>query len=220
MLLLHSIRFHKRCLLPVVFVLNFLISAFNLSWAQYPSTSTGLFTTEPTTSMVAARQNESFTSLSMRIYGSYAFATELAVINNLPANAVFEEGQMITLPQAASKSTRGFTVIYAKGDARYKHQENSQWNPLSMGVQKLTLADELITGPDGFVSLQLSTGDVVNIQPGTRVTLNDVWCRTRVATDIHSDHLPRMPLSNPACSEQPPGNFRIITPYASAAVRG
>ena len=90
-----------------------------------------------------------------------------------------------------------------------------------VGDELIAEGDVVVTGPDGFVSILFSPGSVVNLQPNTSATImrlscleDDDSCLIDIVTgrgEIRTDVRERA---------GQPVDFRVSTPFASAAVRG
>jgi hypothetical protein len=81
--------------------------------------------------------------------------------------------------------------------------------------------DTIITGSDGYVSIEFSSGSVINMQPNTETLLSRLNCLP--ADDscvIEIRTLKGKVTSDIDARDSQPVDFRISTPYASAAVRG
>ena len=121
---------------------------------------------------------------------------------------------------ASGKSNFGH-VVFVKGDVTHT-RFFSIVNPPQKGAV-VTEGDVFTTGEDGFVSISFPSGASVNIQPASRISITDVDCidgleQCNIALsaeqgEVHSNVTPRLPGERPI-------NFRVITPYLSAAVRG
>lgn len=85
----------------------------------------------------------------------------------------------------------------------------------------ITKQDRIITGDDGFASLSLSNGTVISIQPFSDVIFDELSCqpnasRCRVELNVRKGAIN----SNVKNLSGGKIEFKINTPYASAAVRG
>lgn len=122
---------------------------------------------------------------------------------------------------SASPISNGATVDFVKGYATVFAHSDSAVAVFAKRGMSIVEKDLIITGENGFVSLSFNTGTVVNIQPSSQVTLDEIDCSAdadhchvllnAVTGNINSDV--RHPKSNTT-------DFTITTPYASAAVRG
>lgn len=120
------------------------------------------------------------------------------------------------------------TVLYAKGKSIHKGETDKEWKIVSRQMKTLSLSNELQTGHDGFVSLQLPTGKFVNVQPNSLVNLSVLFCTTVSNTPDRkiekTIQLPAKVELSTACTNKKISDqldkFQILIPYASAAVRG
>ena len=172
-------------------------------------------------SLLVAQQDDTFSSISLRELGTLQLARQLAEYNQLSLNTVFSAGQEIRFPSQITPKSNYAIVSYVKGAATYFPAQSQQWKRALVRDDKLFTTDVVETGLDGFVSLELSSGAVINIQPDSKIRLEKLHClpddsTCLVIVDIESGKI----RSNVTKREQQTNRFTIQTPYASAAVRG
>ena len=110
-------------------------------------------------------------------------------------------------------------VTFAKGDVLVK-RENDDQEQLSSG-DRIGLSDSVLTGEDGFASLSFRSGTIVNVQPESEVQLVRLRCLEDDTTCVLGIRTKRGEVtSNVQRVGDQPTDFRIVTPYATAAVRG
>ena len=152
--------------------------------------------------------------IAKREFGKSGLAWHLAEFNNLKESSKLIAGETLRIPLFVPSRPEFATVVFAKGDVLRGGS--------ALAVDdKVFLDDTLETGATGFVSLVFASGSVVNLQPNSTAKLvrlhclpQDNECLIEVRTDageISSDVEAR---------EDQPTDFRITTPFASAAVRG
>ena len=163
---------------------------------------------------VIAVAGDTLRTIARRELGKTGLSPMLAAFNGMPESEQLVAGQLIRIPLYVPLRQEFASVVFVKGSV----QRNDQ--PLKRN-DEIYLNDLLIAGDDGFLSLEFASGSVVNLQPGTHAQLvrlnclpNDDSCLIEVSTDaggLNADVQSR---------EGQPSDFRITTPYASAAVRG
>ena len=166
-------------------------------------------------------EGDTFATLGYKVFGSAAMGRLLAEYNELAFSTEFEAGQEIIIPTHIDSKNNFATVAFVKGDTTLHVAGSDQTTrSLSTGDQIYT-TDIIVTGNSGFVSTVLSNGSVVNVQPGSRVTLKELSCLPRDANCTFSMDSERGSLSSDVRTREGQSNrFLIKTPYASAAVRG
>jgi len=188
---------------------------------------------------VVVEDGDTLQSLAQRELGRVGFAPYLAEFNALVLTAPLVAGNIVRIPIHVPARGEFAEVVFVKGDVRTI--STTQPDNSASGVQvasssgalpaanalplvrnaKVLAGDIIITGPDGYVSIAFSTGSVINLQPDTEASLQKLNClpkddscsieiiaqRGKVTSDVES-------------RDNQPVDFRIKTPYASAAVRG
>jgi len=172
-------------------------------------------------SIIRTVEGDTFATLGFKVFGSAAMGRLLAEYNELAFSTEFEAGQEIIIPTHVDAKNNFATVAFVKGDTTLHVAGSDQTTrSLSTGDQIYT-TDVIVTGNSGFVSTVLSNGSVVNIQPDSRVILNELSCLPQDARCAFSMDSERGSLSSDVRTRDGQINrFLIKTPYASAAVRG
>ena len=171
--------------------------------------------------IIKTAEGDTFATLGVKVFGSAAMGRLLAEYNELAFSTEFEAGQEVIVPTHIDPKNNYATVAFVKG-ATTLHVGGSDQTTrsLSSGDQIYT-SDVIVTGDSGFVSTVLSNGTVVNVQPGSRVTLEELACLRSDSDCTFSMNSERGSLSSDVRKRDGQGNrFLIKTPYASAAVRG
>lgn len=171
--------------------------------------------------ILIAEEDDTFSSIALRELGSLQLARALAEYNQLPFDTVFPAGQELQFPTQITPKSNHALVAFVKGEASYHPASSQQWQRALSRDDKLFTTDVVKTGTDGYVSLKLSSGTVVNIQPNSTVQLNRLNCLPDdddciVTLDVEEGQLD----SNVSRREKQHNRFTIETPYASASVRG
>jgi len=193
---------------------------------------------------VLVAEGDTMRKLAKRELGRTGFASLLAQFNGLVESAPLIPGNIIRIPIHVPARGEFAEVVFVKGDVFAQRivqaasigAANSASNQnvsattaavadtISIQLQRdseVHSGDVISTGPNGYVSIEFSSGSVVNLQPDSEATLirlnclpNDDSCLIEINTSrgkVTSDVQAR---------DQQPVEFRISTPYASAAVRG
>ena len=182
--------------------------------AGVPEGATIVPRTTIVTREIAARAGDTLVDVARRELGNGGLARHLAEFNELARDAVLGDGQRLLVPVLVPARGESARVVFVKGDATLGGAPLERDAPVKPG-------DTIVTGPDGFVSLEFSTGTVVNLQPDTTATVTRLTClaaderclieisaeRGDVSTDVRA-------------RDAQPVEFRVTTPFASAAVRG
>ncbi len=153
-------------------------------------------------------------SIARRELGRRAYAGFIAEFNSMQLDDVLIAGSTLRIPINVPARGEAAVVVYFKGAA------SLNGSPLEDSAA-IVVGDSLSTGTDGFISMEFSNGSVVNLQPESAAVLQvlncleeDDSCVIEIQTtngDLTSDVEPRSGQTL---------EFRVTTPYASAAVRG
>lgn len=184
---------------------------------------------------------DTFRKIAKRQLGQAGLAQSLAEYNGLLESAPLAAGQIVRIPIHVPPRKEFAQVIFLKGSVlvqRALKKDNTVTDDsISVGAQHSQFSDvqmvpldrnsevypgDLIdTGNNGFASIEFSSGSVVNLQPNTEAQINRLNCQPMddsCVIDIKT--LRGKVTSNVKSREDQPVDFRITTPYASAAVRG
>lgn len=188
--------------------------------------SAGVCTTlgvaDPSDHTVVIRTEQTVKQLVREELQSVRFAEQIAAYNGMPnASTVLAVGTTLAIPRPYLDSLDFGRIAFVKGDVRHS-QTNLVVNPPGKGSHVFD-GDVLETGSDGFVSLVFNSGARVNVQPESRIIVNDIQCikvsvkcvidLSATKGQVHSEVVP-------AVDGQPPVQFSIDTPFLTAAVRG
>lgn len=150
------------------------------------------------------------------------FAAQIASYNGLPsATTVLAAGTTLAIPRPYMRVVNFGRIAYVKGDVLLS-QTDFVVNPPAKGSHVFN-GDVLETGSDGFVSLAFNSGASVNLQPDSRVMINDIDCvkaEVRCVISVHAAQGQVHSEVTPRPDGQPPVQFSIDTPFLTAAVRG
>jgi len=158
-------------------------------------------------------EGDTFATLGYKVFGSVAMGRLLAEYNELAFSTEFEAGQEIIIPTHIDSKNNYATVAFVKGDTTLHVAGSDQTTrSLSTGDQIYT-TDIIVTGNSGFVSTVLSNGSVVNVQPGSRVTLKELSCLPHDANCTFSMDSERGSLSSDVRTRDGQIN-RFLAPYS------
>ena len=157
--------------------------------------------------------------LAKNEYGSPAFWRLIAEYNNLTPSAKLQQGQIIKLPVLLKRQFEFADVSFVKGDV-FLNRAGEDSRELTRD-DSIFLEDVVKTGKDGFASLTFRSGSVVHIQPQSEIELVRLRCLENDATCVLGISAIKGEVSsNVQRVGDQPTDFRIFTPYATAAVRG
>jgi len=163
---------------------------------------------------IFAKAGDTFRSIARRELGKTGLSPHLAEFNNLPEDAELTAGQLVRIPLYVPARREFAKVVFVKGivlreDVGLKRDDEVHLNDL------------IATGGDGFVSLEFSSGSVVNLQPHSSARLVRLNClQDDSSCLIEIDAASGEVAADVESRDGQPTEFRINTPHASAAVRG
>jgi len=188
---------------------------------------------------VIVAPGDTLTSIAKRELGRAGLAPQLAEFNSLVVSAPLVPGQIVHIPIHVPVREEFADVIFVKGNviARRALPDSEPPEAITVGLQTsdfgngetivlsrdtdILPGDLIDTGDNGFVSIEFSSGSVINLQPSTVAILNRLNCLPSDDSCIIDIQTVRGKVtSNVQPREDQPVDFRITTPYATAAVRG
>jgi len=158
-------------------------------------------------------------SLATEQYGSAVFWRLIAEHNRLNPVTPLQVGQLIELPLFVQREFEYAKVAFLKGEV-FLTKDGEAAREMEM-QDRVYLTDVVETGNAGFASLVFRSGSVVNVQPQSKIKLIKLRCleSDQVCT-LGINALQGEVSSDVQRAGEQPTDFRIITPYATAAVRG
>lgn len=194
---------------------------------------------------VVVKEGDSLTSIAREQLGKAGLAPLLAEHNNLSLSTVLQPGDIIRIPLQVPPRGEYAEVVFVKGTVTATRRvesgtgttsANAMAQPVAVNAAQTGFSTEIATlergsevyagdlietSANGYVSIAFSSNSVINLQPDTTAILQRLLCldsddsciididteRGRVTSDVEA-------------RDQQPVEFRINTPYASAAVRG
>ena len=137
------------------------------------------------------------------------------------ANAADLQNPAAVHNTADSDESRAGRVLFVKGDVTHTRTFRVV-NPPAKD-SPVFAGDVFTTGKDGFVTLSFTADSSINIQPDSQISIANIDCadkkkRCEIIVNVesgeaHSEVTPR-------ADNETPVNFKVVTPYLSAAVRG
>ena len=194
--------------------------------AESPST--------PAASVIISRDvvvaaGDTLSSIAARELGKTGYAPQLAEFNALVTNAPLIPGNIIRIPIHVPARGEFAQVVFVKGNvtASRTGDDPAQASTVQSAIidierdMEVMSGDRIVTGSDGYVSIEFSSGSVVNMQPDTEAMLSRLNCLPDDdSCVIEIKTIKGKVTSNVERRDDQPVDFRISTPYASAAVRG
>lgn len=171
--------------------------------------------------IVRANSDDSFKSIAVQEFGSVGIARLLAEYNQLSPTDSLAAGTEIIIPTHLQPKKNFATVAFAKGKVTL-HVAGSRNTTRELSADdRIYSTDVIVTQESGFVSLLLSNGSTLNIQPWTTLSLKTLQCLPEnPACDVELDSSAGSVAADVKKRPDQQNRFLISTPYASAAVRG
>jgi len=170
---------------------------------------------------IVVTAGDNFSTLSLREFGSAAYAQMIAEYNGMAHSASLSAGDILRIPLESVSQINSAEVFFAKGEpVRYFAGAADQNDILNIGDQVFR-RDIIRTLQSGFVSLRFPSGTAVNIQPNSVIQLTNLDCLERSLSCIVELSASQGAInSNVIQRGNQPTRMLIHTPHASAAVRG
>ncbi|MGQ7844571.1 FecR family protein [Granulosicoccus sp. 3-233] len=193
----------------------------------------------PVTATIIAREvtvvdGDTLAAISARELGKAGYAAQLAEFNQLVVDAPLTPGDIIRIPILVAGEAESAQVVFVKGTVIITRPGAAAASTADTGDDAADATvfdlerdfdvypgDTILTSSDGYVSIEFSSGSVINLQPDTEATLSLLAClpenddciieittyKGKITSDVNK-------------RDEQDVDFRISTPYASAAVRG
>ncbi|MDO6461773.1 FecR domain-containing protein [Granulosicoccaceae sp. 1_MG-2023] len=170
--------------------------------------------------VIQIRPGETLSQVVERELGSSAYWPAVAEHNGILDPTRLKAGQSLRIPVPYTRSPETAVVLFVKGDVQRKPARARTPVRLTRGEQ-VRVGDELLTGRNGFASVEFSSGSVINVQPGSHILIVDVECTEQAETCVIELYSEKGDVQSRVKSRDgQPTFFRIDTPTGSAAVRG
>ncbi len=170
--------------------------------------------TQTVTREITILPGDTLSHIALREMGSASEAVRLATANGLTLSKILRPGDTLQVPVTLPVRNEFATVIFAKGDVTL--------NGDSLEIDdEVRLNDRVETGTTGYASLVFSTGTLINLQPNTIARLVALHCQTGDELCVIEMAADKGALTSDVRRDgSQQTDFRVTTPYASAAVRG
>lgn len=147
---------------------------------------------------------------------------EFAEVVFVKGNA-FAERIVPVDPATAATQTANPSIAASNTSTQAQISSNLS-DTASIPLQKNTevySGDVISTGPNGYISIEFSSGSVINMQPDSEAALIRLNCLPNDDSCLIEINTKRGKMTSDVDTrDDQPVDFRINTPYASAAVRG
>lgn len=170
--------------------------------------------TQTYTREITIRPGDTLSHIAQREMGNANAAERLANYNGLAISKILRPGDTLEIPVSLPIREEFANVIFTKGDVKLNG------DPVQLD-DEVRLNDSIETGKTGYVSLAFVTGTLINLQPNTVARLITLHCQRGDELCVIEMAADKGTLSTDVRRDgDQPTDFRIRTPYASAAVRG
>ncbi len=160
------------------------------------------------------KEGDNFKSIAQTELGKIGLAPHLAEFNGLTVDTILNNGEIVQIPLYGEVIREFATIVFLKGKVTRGGETIDR-------DAEVYIDETLTTGEDGFVSMLFKSGSVINLQPNTNAKLVRLNCLDddpSCVIEIEADQGELT--SDVKKTDKQPADFRITTPYASAAVRG
>jgi len=162
----------------------------------------------------SVKEGDTFKSIAQSELGKIGLAPHLAEFNGLTVDTILNNGEIVLIPLYGEVIKEFATIVFLKGEVTRGGQAIDR-------DAEVYIDETLSTGEDGFVSMLFKSGSVINLQPNTNAKLVKLNCLDDDESCVIEIEADKGELtSDVKNSDKQPADFRITTPYASAAVRG
>ena len=194
---------------------------------------------------VVVQDGDTLISIARQQLGKSAFAPLLAGYNNLSVSATLQSGDIVRIPIQVPPRGEFAEVVFVKGTVIATRRLDTGTRgtatntPMARTVVNVTQdnveteeiillrdaqvfpGDTITTSRNSYISIAFSSDSVINLQPETVATIERLVCLESDDSCIIEINTQRGSVtSDVEARDQQPVEFRINTPYASAAVRG
>ena len=186
---------------------------------------------------VEVQEGETLADIARRELGRAGLATLLADHNGVLPSSTLTPGEVVKIPRQIPRQLESAEVVFVKGTVIANRGDGGDDTSVSVSTgfaasllsevvelarnDRVYVGDTVHTHDASYASLAFSTGSVVNLQPDTIAILDQLMCMPEDENCvIEFSTLQGQIASEVESNSQQPVEFRITTPYASAAVRG
>jgi len=141
-------------------------------------------------------------------------AEKLASYNEVELQKILKPGNTLNVPVTLPVRDEFASIIFTKGTVLLNGNS-------VQSDDKVRLNDQIETGASGYASLEFQTGTLINLQPNTIARILVLHCQPGDETCVIEMAADQGTLTTDVRRDgKQPTDFRVQTPYASAAVRG
>jgi len=170
--------------------------------------------TQTYTRTITIRPGDTLTHIALRELGNANHAEQLAAYNEVEIKKILKPGSTLNVPVSLPLRDEFATVIFTKGSVLVNGID-------AQANEEIKVNDSVETGSDGYASLVFQTGTTINLQPNTLARIVILHCQPDDDTCVIEMEAERGTLTTDVRRDgKQPTEFRVQTPYASAAVRG
>lgn len=195
-------------------LLSFFITVGLAAVAPSAFSQTSVQSTQSYSRTITIRPGDTLSHIAQRELGSANQAEQLANHNDVGLKKILRPGKTLNVPVSLPVRDEFATIIFSKGSVLLNGVD-------AQADDQIKLNDSLETGPSGYASLEFQTGTLINLQPNTVARITILHCQTGDDTCVIEMAADRGTLTTDVRRDgKQPTEFRVQTPYASAAVRG
>ncbi len=163
---------------------------------------------------ITIRPGDTLTHIALRELGDEARAREIADLNGLGINDILKPGDALQIPGELPVRDEFARVLFTKGFVQINGNA-------AQPDDELRLNDAIETGATGYASLTFESGTLINLHPNTLARIVTLHCQSQDDTCVIEMATDKGQLTTDVRrNRSQPTDFRVQTPYASAAVRG
>lgn len=157
---------------------------------------------------------DTLTHIALRELGDETQAREIADLNGLGLNDILKPGDLLQIPGVLPVRDEFARVLFTKGFVQINGKA-------AQPDDELRLNDAIETGATGYASLTFESGTLINLHPNTLARIVTLHCQPLDDTCVIEMATDKGQLTTDVRRDRnQPTDFRVQTPYASAAVRG
>ncbi len=172
--------------------------------------------------VVVVQPGETLSEIVEREIRSVVHWSAVARHNNIQDAASITAGQIIRIPLTFTRSTERAVVLFVKGGAERRSDDRSRGRDqrLKRG-DEIRVGDDIRTDHNGFVSVEFSSGSIINVQPDSHISVINLACKESDENCIIELYAKKGGVQSRVNNRSnQPVEFKIETPSGSAAVRG
>lgn len=170
--------------------------------------------------VVIVKDGDTLTSISRTEFGTPSLWRHIAEFNKINPDDLLMPDQILLIPTLTTAPRQFAVVVYTHGAAMLAENETAPPNDLKRN-DRIFPGNIVQTGATGFASISFQNDSVVNLQPESRFKLLHLGCLDSDKTCFIDLSIPVGEMTSEVKSRDDQSTqFRVTTPFASAAVRG